>query len=200
MIYNVFDTIVFDLSNAIVDESPFPHFSATAVLSEENIAELYNWFLITKEWHLIETDFYEQYEFSLLNIDLPHKLKNLISEISFSEINEVFKKGLVGVRALEVVDVVAHKLVNSQHIGVHNDYIDEEETHRMVLHINPVWKEDNGGYLMLFNSGDVQDLSKIVYPINNTVFGFEISRKSHHAVSKIYDFVRYSIVYTFKKV
>ena len=94
--------------------------------------------------------------------------------------------------------MVAHKLVNSQHIGVHNDYINGDETHRLVLHFNPDWKEENGGYLLLFNSSNANDISQVVSPLNNSAFGFEISKRSHHAVSKIYDFIRYTIVYTFK--
>jgi Rps23 Pro-64 3,4-dihydroxylase Tpa1-like proline 4-hydroxylase len=99
-----------------------------------------------------------------------------------------------------LVDVVAHKLVNSQHIGVHNDYINGDETHRLVLHFNPDWKEEHGGYLLLFNSSSADDMSKVVSPLNNSAFGFEISKRSHHAVSKIYNFIRYTIVYTFKNI
>jgi len=198
MIYNIPDTIVFDLTNAIVIDNPFPHFTATNVLPQNNISNLYDWFLSTTEWHLVETDFYEQYEFSLLNVQIPDSLKNLVSEQSLSEIENLFKKKF-GVNALQLVDVVAHKLVNSQHIGVHNDYINDEETHRMVLHINPDWQDEKGGFLMLFNSSDSHDISKLVRPINNTAFGFEISRRSHHAVSQIHHYVRYTIVYTFKR-
>lgn len=200
MIYNLSEPTVFDLSNAVVSENPFPHFSATSVLSEESITKLYAWFLITDEWQLVETDFYEQYEFSMLHVDLPSELKNLVSSISLLEIEMIFQNRFNNVKSLQIVDVVAHKLVNSQHIGIHNDYIDEEETHRMVLHVNPTWTEENGGYLMLFNSDNPQDVTKIFYPINNTVFGFEISRQSNHAVSRIYDFARYTIVYTFKRI
>jgi Rps23 Pro-64 3,4-dihydroxylase Tpa1-like proline 4-hydroxylase len=138
-----------------------------------------------------------------LNVDSPWNLKNLVSEGSLLAIMRFFKEKF-NVIELEIVSIVAHKLVNSQHIGVHNDYIDEVKTHRlthrMVLHINPTWKEENGGYLMLFNSESERDISEIVYPINNSVFGFEISKKSHHAISRIYDFARFTIVYTFKEI
>jgi Rps23 Pro-64 3,4-dihydroxylase Tpa1-like proline 4-hydroxylase len=199
MIYNSPDTITFDLSNAAVSDNPFPHFTATHILPENNISELYNWFVNTTSWHLVETDFYEQYEFSLLSAAIPEHLQNLVSKGSMSLIEDLFKQRF-GVKNLDLVDIVAHKLVNSQHIGVHNDFINGEETHRMVLHVNPEWKDEDGGYLMLFNSGNSQDLSKLVKPMNNTAFGFEISKRSHHAVSQINDFVRYTIVYTFKSI
>lgn len=187
----------FDLIESNID--PFPHFSAVSVLENNLDAKIYEWFKSSNEWKLVETDFYEQYEFSLLNIELPEKFKYLIDDIFLYSVTkkftDVFQK-----RDFKLVDVVAHKLVNSQHIGVHNDFINGEETHRVVLHINPLWKEENGGFLLLFNSSSSSDISKIIKPVNNSMFGFEISKNSHHAVSKIYDFARFTIVYTFKHV
>ena len=189
----------FNLDAISVDKNPFPHFSIGAVLSPNTIAKLFDWFQHTHLWQLVETDFYEQYEFSLLHVELPEHLKFLVSDSVLRYIQHKYVQGF-DVTGLELVDVVAHKLVNEQHIGIHNDFIGGEETHRMVLHINPLWKEENGGLLLLFNSPKVETLSKIIKPLDNTVFGFEISRQSHHAVSRIYDYTRYTIVYTFKQV
>ncbi len=185
------------LTSSFAQNMPFPHFSSTSVLKNGNEHVLYDWFRSNTEWNLIETDFYEQYEFSLLNVSLPNDLKFLIEENALNVIRSKFIE-IFNIKELELVDIVAHKLVNLQHIGVHNDFINGEETHRLVLHINPEWKEEHGGYLILFNSPDASDMSKIVSPINNSAFGFEISKKSHHAVSKIYNFTRYTVVYTFK--
>ncbi|HEX8562709.1 MAG TPA: cyclophane-containing peptide 2OG-Fe(II) oxygenase YhhC [Flavobacterium sp.] len=186
-----------DLSSAVSQATPFPHFYATSILNNGLEVKMYNWFQSTPFWHLIETDFYEQYEFSLLSFDLPTEVKFLIEPEFLETIERQFTNAF-GVAGFKLVDVVAHKLVNSQHIGVHNDFINGDETHRMVIHINPHWKEEHGGYLLLFNSCDSSDMAKVVSPVNNSAFGFEISRQSHHAVSKIYDFTRYTIVYTFK--
>lgn len=193
------NTEYLDLSSAISQDIPFPHFSSTSVLKHNLEAKIYEWFQNTADWHLVETDFYEQYEFSLLNVTLPEDVACLVEKSFLDTIEHQFTQSFK-VAGFELVDVVAHKLVNSQHIGVHNDFINGEETHRMVLHINPHWLEEHGGYLLLFNSVDSKDMAKVVSPVNNSAFGFEISRKSHHAVSKIYDFTRYTIIYTFKHV
>jgi Rps23 Pro-64 3,4-dihydroxylase Tpa1-like proline 4-hydroxylase len=198
MTYNMPETTCFDLEAATVEQSPFPHFSANSVLSAAKITEVFDWFQDTRIWNLVETDFYEQYEFSLLHTDLPDNIKCLISEETLRYIEQKYIQEFK-VTALQLVDVVAHKLVNEQRIGIHNDFINGDETHRLVLHINPYWKEENGGLLLLFKSSKPEDMDKIVKPVDNTAFGFEISRKSHHAVSKIYDYTRYTIVYTFKK-
>jgi len=193
------DTDYLDLSSAVSQDAPFPHFSSTSVLKNNLEAKIYEWFETTADWYLVETDFYEQYEFSLLNVILPKDVECLVDKSFLNIIEQQFSESFK-VEGFELVDIVAHKLVNSQHIGVHNDFINGEETHRMVLHINPHWLEKHGGYLLLFNSSDSKDMDKVVSPVDNSAFGFEISRKSHHAVSKIYDYTRYTIVYTFKHI
>jgi len=199
MIYNMLDTNCFNLESAQVERTPFPHFCVDLVLTLQKITQVFNWFQDSAIWNLVETDFYEQYEFSLLNTNLPDDIKCLISESTLQYIEQKYIREFK-VNALKLVDIVAHKLVNEQRIGIHNDFINGEETHRLVLHINPQWNEENGGLLLLFTSSKPESIAKIVKPVNNTAFGFEISRQSHHAVSKIYKYTRYTIVYTFKEV
>ncbi len=187
-----------DLSSLSVEDQPFPHFCSTCALQHNLDRELYIWLENTDLWKLIETDFYEQHEFSLLNIQLPKYLECLISKETISFVEAKMKLAFK-IESLDLVGVVVHKLVNEQHIGIHNDFIGGYETHRLVIHINPDWNEENGGFLLLFNSSNAEDISTVISPINNSAFGFEISNVSHHAVSKIYDFSRYTVVYTFKK-
>ena len=196
---NMADKGTLDLSSGKACDTPFPHFSSTSVLNNGLETRLYNWFQSTPEWNLVETDFYEQHEFSLLHVNLPDDLECLIKPQFLNSIENKFAETFK-VWGFNLVDVVAHKLVNSQRIGVHNDYINGDETHRLVLHINPHWKDEHGGYLLLFNSSDSKDVSKVIRPINNSAFGFEISPRSHHAVSKIHNFIRYTIIYTFKNI
>ena len=66
-----------DFSSSTNYETPFPHFSATSVLSDGLEKKIYEWLESTSEWLLVETDFYEQYEFSLLGIILPKDLRCL---------------------------------------------------------------------------------------------------------------------------
>lgn len=178
--------------------TPFPHFTALSVFSDDLSRKIFNWFELTNEWHLIETNFYEQYEFSLLNVGLPKYIKPCISN---SVVDFISNKISVefNTKPLKLTEITAHKLINNQHIGIHNDYIGGEETHRFVVHITPHWTEDNGGYFMLFKSDDANDIDKLIKPINNSGIGFEISKLSNHAVSKINNYIRYSIVYTFSE-
>lgn len=188
-----------NLAHVKFDNKPFPHFSGLAVLKTELANDLYDWLDNTDVWGLTKTDFYEQYEFNFLNVDLPSKIQYIVSDNLLHVISEKIKVEF-NVPSLQLVGIAAHKLIDGQRIGIHNDFIDDEETHRFVIHLNPSWVEENGGILMLFNSHRVTDLSKVVHPVNNSAFAFEISQDSHHAVSKIHNYIRYTVIYTFKKI
>jgi Rps23 Pro-64 3,4-dihydroxylase Tpa1-like proline 4-hydroxylase len=185
------------LSPIAAEEKPFRHFSSDNAFDPERESLVCNWLEKTPEWYIAETDFYQQYEFNLFKINLSPELQFLKSEKTISAITETFKD-VFRIAKIELLGIMAHKLTDGQRIAIHNDFINGEETHRMVIHLNNGWSAENGGYLMLFNSSNANDVAKIINPVNNFAFGFEISPRSHHAVSKIYNFSRYTLVYTFK--
>lgn len=187
-----------NLSSLKSQTLPFPHFCAETILPVIDENHILNWLEQTKDWKLIVTDFYEQLEFSFFDVVMPDSVKHLIEEDTIKLIATTIEKSMDS-HKLELVGITAHKLVDGHRIGLHNDYIGGEETHRFILQISSNWTEANGGYLMLFNSDNVEDVSKLILPLSNTAFGFQISPQSYHAVSTIYNFSRYSIVYTFKE-
>lgn len=189
---------VIDLSDAKVEQHPFPHFCAKSVFSPELERNLYHWLENVLDWELTRTDFYEQYEFSLLHLPLPSKLGCLIEDKLIDTIRKQLEESF-NIRLLELSGVTVHKITDGQRIGVHNDFIGKEESHRLLVQINANWREENGGYLLLFNSSNAEDVSTIIRPVSNSAFGFEISSQSNHAVSTVYNFSRYTLVYTFKQ-
>lgn len=186
------------LSASKFEDAPFPHICCSSVLQRDIESRLYEWLESTDEWSLTEADFYTQYEFVISSANLPEHLRCLVSSDTIETIKAAFKKEF-GIKSPETVSIVAHKLVDGHTIGIHNDYINGDETHRLVIQINPQWNAANGGFLMLFSSPRAEDVSKVIQPINNSAFGFEISDKSYHAVSTVNKFSRYSVVYTFKE-
>jgi Rps23 Pro-64 3,4-dihydroxylase Tpa1-like proline 4-hydroxylase len=174
---------------------PFPHFSASQVLSTQKADALLAWFQTSELWSLTKTNFYTQYEFSLVGLALPETLAFLNSPATLHHLSEIFEQHF-GPK-LKVIDITAHKLVDGHKMGVHNDFIGSAETHRLVIQINDNWADANGGYLMLFNSKEPSDVSKVIRPLRNTGIGFEISDHSYHAVSAVHGFTRYTLVYTF---
>ena len=188
---------VIDFSDTTIEQSPFPHFCAKSVFSSALEKDLYTWLSSTIIWELTRTEFYEQYEFSLLHVTLPSNLRCLIADELIDAVKEQIEVTFE-VSGLKLAGATVHKLTDGQCIGVHNDFIGKEESHRVLVQINANWTEDNGGYLLLFNSANAEDVSDIILPVSNSAFGFEISNKSNHAVSKVYNFSRYTLVYTFK--
>lgn len=181
-----------------VFDQPFKHITQVGIADSEKIAAVYDWFEKTDVWEFTQTDFYTQYEFSVLHSAIPPSCQWLKDPAAISNLENVLSD-LFNERKLICTAITAHKLVDGYRMGVHNDYIGGEETHRLLIQINRDWTPDNGGYLMLFNSALVQDVAKIVQPLNNSGIGFEISERSFHAVSTVHDFTRYTLVYTFAR-
>ena len=186
----------FRLDNSDFTTSPFPHFCCQSILAKDVENALFHWLNETNAWKIIKTDFYEQYEFSLFDVSPPEELHELISESGTSEIQASIQSSF-NLEKIDLVGITAHKHISGQSIGIHNDFINGDETHRLVLQVNSGWDHNKGGFLMLFDSADASDLAKLIKPISNSGIVFEISKHSHHAVSQINDFDRLSIVYTF---
>jgi Rps23 Pro-64 3,4-dihydroxylase Tpa1-like proline 4-hydroxylase len=177
-------------------QTPFPHFTSSAMFRKglENL--IFDWFESTDKWDFTQTDFYTQYEICLSGEALPSELQFLTSTETINILTTKLS-GLFQNKGLNLVDVTAHKLVDGHRMGVHNDLIGEEETHRLIVQINPNWQQENGGFLLFFNSEMPDDVFAVIKPLNNSAVGFEISERSFHAVSTVYNFNRYTIVYTF---
>ncbi len=184
------------LTSPEVFVEPFPYLTAVEGLGEVISSAFLEWLENDAPWKLVERDFYEQYEFSLLDAPLPMHLK-FIAERRFLRDLRVKVEGVFGNRLSERIDCTVHKLVPGQTIRIHNDYILGEETHRLILQLNRGWCDDQGGYLMLFNSEEPSDVHRVFIPNHNSVFGFAISERSNHAVSTIHGGERFTMVFSF---
>ncbi|MCZ2337667.1 MAG: 2OG-Fe(II) oxygenase [Chitinophagales bacterium] len=182
-------------------DTPFKFFSSSPSTDEKTILTWLNWFESYAPWRLVETDFYEQYEFSLFDVSLPECVSSLVGEDTLSNLR-VQVEDLFDVRLSSYVEVVAHKLVKGQTIRIHNDFrnIKDRETHRVLLQLNRNFDDSNGGFLMIFRGKEPEDLVEIIEPISSSVQGFEISAESHHAVSTIHSGERFTVVYSFREV
>ncbi len=187
---------LFRLKSPEVFTEPFPYLTAMEGMGEAINSALLEWLENEAPWKLVEKDFYEQYEFSLLDAPLPPHLKFLTERRFLSDLR-VKVEGVFGTQLSERIDCTVHKLVQGQTIRIHNDYIPGEETHRLLLQLNRGWCEAQGGYLMLFNSQDPSDVNRVLLPANESVFGFAISERSYHAVSTVHGGERFTSVFSF---
>ena len=187
---------LFRLTSPEVCVEPFPYLTAVEGLGEVMSSAFLEWLENEAPWKLVETDFYEQHEFSLLDAPLPRHLKFLTERHFLCDLRAKVE-GAFGRRLSERIDCTAHKLVEGQTIRIHNDYIPGAETHRLLLQLNRGWSDAQGGYLMLFNSQDPSDVHRVFLPANDSVVGFAISERSHHAVSTVHGGERFTIVFSF---
>jgi Rps23 Pro-64 3,4-dihydroxylase Tpa1-like proline 4-hydroxylase len=175
---------------------PFHYFLSRGALTADAALRTLEWLETYPSWTLVETDFYEQYEFTLNEIELPEPV-SFLRERSFLETLRQRVASLFSVDLEERIDSTVHKLISGQRIRVHNDFIPGQETHRVVINLNRGWHDANGGLLLFFNSSDAFDIHRILRPIHNTSVAFAISHDSLHAVSTVHNDERFSLVYSF---
>ena len=157
---------------------------------------LLEWFETRAPWRLANTDFYEQYEFSMLDVVLPKSVSPLISPDNLAALGREMAE-IFDVTFDDGIMLVAHKLLPGQRIAIHNDYLVGKETHRLTVQLNRGLRDEDGGLFMLFNTFDPKDIHRIIRPVAGSGIGFEIGENSHHAVSRLHGGERYTLVYSF---
>lgn len=185
------------LASFEVFAEPFPYFTAAEGFGDGVSSAILDWLETGAPWTLVETDFYEQYEFSLLSgVRTPPHLTFLTGRPFLDGLRTKVEQ-IFDARLGERIDCTAHKLVPGQRIRIHNDFISGEETHRVLIQLNRGWQDDQGGFLMFFNSQDPSDVHRVFSPAHDSIVGFAISEHSHHAVSTIHGGERFTLVFSF---
>lgn len=183
-------------SGASLESNPFEHLLVPRVFGEAGSEAVLAWLETSAPWRLKVASFYEQYEFSLLDCELPPAIDALLGGEVVQQVRSKVEAVFCN-RLDDRCDVTAHKLVPGQRIRIHNDYIPGQETHRVLVQLNRGWVDENGGILMLFASADAADLVKAFRPEHDAGFAFAISPASHHAVTPIVSGERYTLVFSF---
>ena len=184
------------LITAEVSSEPFRYFVSPEALKSNISQTVLAWLETDVPWRLVETDFYEQFEFSLWDVQLPGSLTFLRSPSFLTAIRNRLEE-LFEVDLKDHLDITAHKLISGQRIRLHNDFIPGAETHRLIIQLNKGWEDENGGLLVFFNSDDPADIHKVFRPQHNSAVGFAITPNSYHAVSTLYAGERFTLVYSF---
>jgi hypothetical protein len=176
---------------------PTRYFISEQVLSSESAGHLLRWLETGVRWRLHQGAFFEQYECNLLGVRTPSDCATLFGQEALDELR-LRMEDLLETELTEQIEIVAHKLLPSQGIGIHNDEPhDELETHRLILQLNRGWSDENGGHLFLFNSKSPLDIHAVVRPTHNSGVGLAMSDRSYHAVSDVHHGIRYTVVYSF---
>ena len=185
-----------DFSPFAIFSEPFPYAVSPRAFNGAISYDILEWLEGEAPWKLVETDFYEQFEFNFVDALVPNHLTFLRNELFLEALRSKVQK-LLGVRLGERIDATAHRLVPGQRIRIHNDFLQGGETHRLLIQLNRGWRDDNGGFLLFFNSPDPANVHKIFRPMHNSAVAFSISPDSNHAVTTIHESDRFTLVYSF---
>lgn len=177
--------------------APYPHTACSEAIPKSCADEVLRWMRFDAAWRLKVASFYEQWELPINSVTLPKDLGYLEEPGFVDALRDRMIAPLVE-RTPELVEITAHRLVEGQTIRIHNDFLADQETHRLLIQLNDGWADGNGGMLMLFGSASHQDVRRVVRPLHGSAFAFEISLASYHAVSRIYSGERFTLVYSFK--
>ncbi len=151
-------------------------------------------------WRLATTDFYEQYEDSLIDTERPYtgSALDVLREVAMGAEFADFISSITDQGALEVVDVACHRSTAGQQIGIHNDFYPDGEVCRFTIHLNADWALEDGGLFVTFAAADIGAMKAAYVPEMNSALLFEISPASFHAVTEVTTRrPRYSIVVSF---
>ena len=190
---------VVDLCSARLETDPFPFSVVPKALCNDVEQATLSWFECSAPWILTEESFYSQYEFDMRNVELPSDIAQLATDTTLAAMRELVSE-LFQRRFRTTVDLTAHRLTAGQRIRIHNDYLKGGETHRLILQLNRGWVAGDGGHLLLFGGREPEDVRVVLAPVSKQALIFEISHRSHHAVSKVFRGERYSIVFSFHAV
>ena len=184
---------------ALMCTEPFPHAPVPDILPRAFTDRVLRWLRDEAPWKLRVESFYVQHEICLEDSVLPPELACLVSSDFVSAAADGVATVFQEPQGLVLANACAHRLSGGQTIKIHNDFIGEEESHRLLIQLNEGWRLEQGGLLMLFAGNDPSDLSAIHPPVHGHGFAFEISERSHHAVSSTVEGERFTLVYTFRR-
>jgi hypothetical protein len=189
---------------AVVETSPFRHFTIQNFIDEDVAASLLLWFEQEADWDAKSiAGLGTLSSVDLHTSELGRHLDFLTGEPFLSyvrrQMSELFATELDG-----FVDLTGNRMMQGQEIGLHNDVSTLPPafrfTHRLVLYLNHQYSEEYGGVLRLMNalaSPESASVQKRILPVHRSAFGFEISDSSYHAIEPVRKGTRYNLSFTF---
>lgn len=132
---------------------------------------------------------YSLYERTLIDQDLlcfSNDLSQIWQSFAIYMLSTDYKKTVeIALRKQIVHDsklrVRLYRYSNGDWMNPHTDPPDRLTTH--LIYLNPEWKDDFGGQLVILESNSLDSISEVVPPHHNTGVLFCPSEKSYHAVT-----------------
>lgn len=189
---------------AVVETSPFRHFTIENFIDEDIASSLLRWFEQEADWNAKSIAGLG----TLSSVDLRTsepgpRLDFLTGDPFLSHVRRHMSE-LFGTKLEGFVDLTGNRMTRRQEIGLHNDVSTLPPafrfTHRLVLYLNHHYSEEYGGVLRLANTlspSQSAPAQKRILPVHRNAFGFEISESSYHAIEPVRKGTRYNLSFTF---
>ena len=145
-------------------------------------------------WKFASKNFYRQFEISLTTVPPPADLGFLVAADTLSAMANWLRTEF-DTPEIESTDIVAHLLASGHGMGVHNDFRKDGETVRLLLQFS---RNVVGGETALFRNHSPDSVCRVIQPVHGTGLAFAISEVSYHAVSKVWEGQRFTLVYSFR--
>ncbi|KQS27067.1 cyclophane-containing peptide 2OG-Fe(II) oxygenase YhhC [Dyadobacter sp. Leaf189] len=179
---------------------PYPHLTVDGILSEDLTRKIVHWFDTKAEWQPHTSSFFNQFDCMNLSMGRLDGLDGLFSRPTVTYFRKLIEKHMEVDLSETRISYCAHKFTQGLGVGIHTDSPhDGTETHRLIIHLNSHFSDRFGGHLVVLNENNIGNINKIVRPVNNSAFAFELSDNSFHAVSDVEEGIRYSLIYSFWK-
>lgn len=188
----------------ISTQSPYSYAVLDNIFPIEKLTAFLEYLSNNSNWFLHKQNFFEVYELNLDELETSQKKQTswdyswVKSNVVIQQLKE-FLEHEFNVLLDDKCSICVNRLIQGQSIGVHNDAPRIGfATHRFVVNLNANYQDTDGGHFyVLKRTGEKTDIEKIIRPIINTGFAFESSPSSYHAVGKVKDGTRYSLIFTF---
>jgi len=172
-------TVNFDFKNK------FKLFSFSDVFTQESYERLQKGF-DSLEWKHEESHFYKQHSAKIRPED-ETPFAGLFRGAFFHPFKSRLEQ-LLGVSLRNCASMVAHKLITSQEIGIHNDYCDPAlgyESFRFIFQFARKEQLRSGGEISFLHSRDKNDIIQKYGYSENQGICFEITPYSYHYVEPV---------------
>jgi hypothetical protein len=176
-------------------DDPFAHFVVTDFYEPELAQALSRWLASEATWQRSVHHFYDQFELSFNHVQVPEAIASaLLTPTALHKVKELAEE-LFATELRPQMGLTAHKLIDRQGIGIHTDKAPGAESHRIIVQLSKDWQDGFGGHLVLFGSGDVNDVRSIFRHVFNTAIGFPLGHRSYHAVTDVSSGERLTVIY-----
>ncbi|VDN58513.1 unnamed protein product [Dracunculus medinensis] len=184
------DSYAYHFQQTLKDSKPFPHFSLTNFIDNEEFVQMVRSELLNMEYSLVTTDLYSNYQTFDIESSPPPYLPSIVKLRDFfkTKVRE-WLSSISGVELTTRVSIVSTIYEHTQILLPHDDQLDNR-AFAYVYYLTPQWKPNYGGELALFDNVNNYPRRE---PLSNSLALFRVSPASWHMVKEKCDFFRLSV-------